>query len=84
MGKKITILAITFAILAFIQPAYAQQVGKKWRIGTLLNGSPATHGHYLQWFRQGFKELGYAEGRDYVFVARWARGQRKRMPKLAS
>ena len=84
MGKKITILAVAFAILAFSQPTYAQNAGKVWRIGTLLHGSPATHGHYLQWYRQGFKELGYVEGRNYVFVSRWAMGKRKRLPALAN
>ncbi len=53
------------------------------RIGTLLSGSPASHGHYLQWYRQGFKDIGYVEGRDYVFVSRWAGNQRKRLPALA-
>jgi putative ABC transport system substrate-binding protein len=83
MGKKTTILAMAFAILAFAQPSYAQQAGKKWQIGTLSNGSPASHGHYLQWYRQGFKQLGYVEGRDYVFVSRWARGKQKLLPALA-
>ncbi len=83
MIKKLSVLAITFAILAFTQPAYAQQKGKVWRIGTLLHGSPVTHGHYIQWYREGFKELGYTEGRDYVFVSRWSGRQRKRLPALA-
>ena len=83
MGKKITILTIAFAILAITQPAYAQDKGKVWRIGTLLMGSPATRGHVLEWYRQGFKKLGYVEGRNYVFVSRWAKGQAKRLPALA-
>ena len=83
MGKKITILAITFAILAFAQPAYAQQTGKVWRIGTLFSGSPATHGHNVDWLRQGLSDLGHVEGRNYVFVSRWAMGKRKQLPVLA-
>ncbi|MCZ6449081.1 MAG: ABC transporter substrate-binding protein [Alphaproteobacteria bacterium] len=83
MGKKITILAIAFAIVGLTQPAYPQKPGKVWRIGTLFNGSPATHGHYLEWYRQGLKELGYMEGRDYVFFSRWARGKQKVLPALA-
>ena len=35
MGKKITILAVAFAIFAFIQPAYAQQAEKVYRVGNL-------------------------------------------------
>ena len=39
MGKNIAILAITFAVLAFTQPAYAQQTGKVYRIGFLTSGA---------------------------------------------
>ncbi len=84
MGKKITILAVAFAIFAFAQPAYAQQTGKPARVGTLFSGSPASHGHYVDWFRQGLGVLGYVEGRNYVFVSRWGMGKRKRLPKLAA
>ncbi len=83
MDKRICILALTFVIFAFGHPTYAQRTGKVWRIGTLLHGSPANRGHYLEWYRQGFKELGYVEGRNYVFVSRWSRGERKRLPALA-
>ena len=84
MDKKLTILAIAFAILAFTQPAYPQEPGKPARIGTLLSGSPATHGHYVDWFRQGLRDLGYVEGRNYVLVSRWAMGKRKRIRRLAA
>ncbi|MCZ6447063.1 MAG: ABC transporter substrate-binding protein [Alphaproteobacteria bacterium] len=83
MGKKITIIAITFAVLAVTQPAYAQQSGKVWRIGTLFSGSPATHGHFVEWLQRGFRDLGYVEGRTYVVISRWAMGKRKRLPALA-
>ena len=84
MGKKIAILAITFAILAFTQMATAQQTPKFTRIGTLLSGSPVTHGHYVVSFRQGLREIGYVEGRNYVFVSRWGKGKRKRLPVVAA
>lgn len=76
-------IAVTGFLLLAPFAAQAQQAGKIWRIGTLMNGSPATHGHNLEWYRQGFNELGYVEGRNYVFVSRWAMGQRKRLPGLA-
>jgi putative ABC transport system substrate-binding protein len=83
MGKKITIIAVAFAIFAFSQPAYAQQAGKPARVGTLFSGSPATHGHNVDWLRRGLRDLGYVEGRSYVVVSRWAMGKRKRLPALA-
>ena len=84
MHKTITVLAVVFAIFAFTQPAYAQQAGKPARIGTLLSGSPKTHGHYVNWFREGMHELGYVEGRNFVFVSRWGKGKRKRLPVVAA
>ncbi len=83
--KRTIVLVIGLAISLFATPpvAEAQQPVKVWHIGTLLHGSPANRGHYVQWYRQGFKELGYVEGRDYVFVSRWSRGKRKRLPALA-
>ncbi len=83
---KLAVIAnvVAFLIILSLPPAaQAQQTGKVWRVGTLLHGSPASHGHYLQWYRQGFKELGYAEGRDYVFVSRWSGRQRQRLHALA-
>ena len=82
MGKKISILALTFAVLSFTQPAYAQQAGKLPRIGILMVGSPSSSGQIVDWFRQGLSDLGYVEGENFVAVNRWAMGKRKRLPAL--
>ena len=83
MGKKITILAITFAFLAFAYPATAQQAGKVPRIGILMSGSPANYKYIVDWFIEGLRDLGYVEGRNYVAVNRWAMGKQKRLSALA-
>ena len=83
MGKKITILAITFAIVAFTQPAYAQQTGKVYRIGFLTSGPVTSYKHRLAAFRDGLRSLGYVEGKNIVIEARYAEGRRKRLPGLA-
>ena len=83
MHKAITILAIAFAIVAFSQPGYAQQRGKPARIGTLLSGSPKTHGHYVNWFREGMRDHGYMEGQNFILVSRWGMGKRERLSALA-
>ncbi len=84
LTKMLTIsIAATFLVLAPLA-AGAQEAGKVARIGTLLSGSPATHGHYVDWFRQGLRDLGYVEGRNYVLVSRWAMGKRKRIHRLAA
>ena len=85
MGKKITILAITFAILAFIQPAAAQKAGTVFKIGFLTAVSPGkTFKLRLAAFRQGLRKLGYVEGKNIVIEERYAKGNRKRLPALAA
>ncbi len=83
MGKKITILAIVFAILAFTHPAYAQQAGTVYRIGFLTSGSVDAFKGRLAAFRQGLQELGYVEGKNIVIDERYANGRRQRLPGLA-
>ncbi len=83
MSKIIAVVALAFALVVSTHPAAAQQAEKVWRIGTLLSGSPATHGHNVDWLRQGLGDLGYVEGRNFVVVHRWAMGKRKRLPALA-
>ncbi len=77
------VAGLTAALLVLTPLAAAQKAGKVYRIGTLLNGSPVSHKFYLDWYRQGLGDLGYVEGRNYVFVSRWAMGKRKRIPGLA-
>ncbi|MDX1485720.1 MAG: ABC transporter substrate-binding protein [Alphaproteobacteria bacterium] len=83
--RRLSILLATLclAIATGSFNAAAQDTKKVWRIGTLFNGSPETHGHYLRWYSEGFARLGYVQGRDYVFVSRWGRGQQDRVPALA-
>ncbi len=76
-------IAAVFLALAPIK-ANAGKAAMVWRIGTLLSGSPTTHGHYIEWFRQGLGDLGYVEGRNYIFVSHWGMGKRKQMPGLAA
>ncbi|MCZ6625561.1 MAG: hypothetical protein O7B35_15260 [Deltaproteobacteria bacterium] len=54
MSKKTFCFALCAMLLALSFLAQAQKAGKVSRIGTLMNGSPATHGHNLEWYRQGF------------------------------
>ena len=83
MHKKITILAILFAVLAFTQPAYAQQTGKVPRVGLIMTGMPKDHGNLLKFLRQGLKELGYVEGRNFILEPRYDMRDRRQLQKLA-
>src|SRR5207253_5028738 len=69
--------------LACTQAARAQQAGKVYRIG-FLGDSPAAGGSELiEAFRQGLRDLGYAEGRNIAIEYRWAEGKPERMRELA-
>ena len=82
MTRNILHIAVV-AILLLAPLAAVAQDAKPARIGTLLSGSPSSHGSYLDRFRQGLNYLGYKEGKNIVIVSRWGRGKRKQLPRLA-
>jgi putative tryptophan/tyrosine transport system substrate-binding protein len=63
--------------------AEAQQGGKAYRIGYLINGSPGPL-PYSKIFLQGLRDLGYVEGRDFVMEYRFAEGHTDRYPQLVT
>lgn len=84
MNKKITFLTVAFAILAFVQPVYAQQPNKVPRIGILVAGSPSSDAAWIEAFRQGLRELGYVEGHSIVIEYRYGEGKTARYPALVT
>jgi putative tryptophan/tyrosine transport system substrate-binding protein len=65
--------------------AHAQQPNRKAaRIGVLETVSAATNTANFEAFRQGLRELGYVEGRDYIVEYRSADGRADRFPSLAA
>jgi putative ABC transport system substrate-binding protein len=83
MHKTISVFAMTFAILAFTLPAFAQQTGKIPRIGYLDAVSRSFGAARSEAFRQGLRALGYVEGKNIVTEYRYAEGKRGRLPALA-
>jgi putative ABC transport system substrate-binding protein len=63
--------------------AAAQQAGKVYRIGVLSLWPPSTFTGLMQAFREGMKELGYVEGRDYVLDIQHAGGKPDELPRVA-
>ena len=63
--------------------AGAQQT-KVYRIGVLEVVSPALNAAQLEAFRQGLREHGYIEGRNYTLEYRSADGNAERFPDLAA
>ena len=71
------------ALLAAPLASIAQKQSPVWRIGFLSNGTVASAQGQVDGFVRGMRELGYAEGKNFVLEARWAEGKVDRIPALA-
>ena len=71
----LALMATLVAALSAAPAANAQTTRKMPRIGVLVSGvQPAEH-VCVKALRQGLADLGYVEGRTYVFDFRWAEGR---------
>lgn len=84
LRSPIVALIVTLALSILLAPlaAEAQRTGTVHRIGFL--GASRASPHFLEAFRQGLRELGYAEGKNIVIEYRWAEGRYERLPGLAA
>lgn len=64
--------------------ARAQSAAKVYRVGFLGSAAPATAPQLLEAFRQGLRDLGWAEDRDVLIEPRWAAGTLRRLTDLAA
>jgi putative ABC transport system substrate-binding protein len=60
------------------------QTGELRRIGFLSNSSQATGSVQVESFRSSLRELGWIEGKSILIEYRWAEGDLRRLPALAS
>ena len=82
MNKKILVSILAVVILAFVHLAKAQQAKKIPRIGFLASGANSENTRRI--LRQGLRELGYVEGKDFTVVYRSAEGKFDQLPALAA
>ena len=75
-------LAVTF--LAASSLAAAQPRPKEFRLGHLFGGARTPDGLPPGPLREGLRELGYVEGRNVTYEARFAEGKLDRLPGLAA
>ena len=80
----ITLAGATAATLLWPPAAGAQPAQKVRRIGVLETVSAAMNTANFDAFRRGLRELGYAEGRNYVVEYRSADGRAERFADLAA
>ena len=84
LSKVIFGYTLSSMLIALCASAQAQQTAKIFRIGFLGGMSASTFGKRMEVFRQQLRELGYAEGKNIAFEARWADGKPERLGALAS
>jgi putative ABC transport system substrate-binding protein len=86
---KLTMRVVTVVVLAILAAplaSEAQQAGRMYRIGYLLDGKPPdqTPSPALRALEETLRDLGYVEGRNLVFERRFAALKYDRLPDLAA
>lgn len=76
---------VAVAILTtFLLGAEAQKAEKVYRIAYLGNSSAALESELVAAFRQGLRDLNYAEGQNIVIEYLWAEGRYDRLPAIVA
>src|SRR3954453_6609664 len=61
----------------------ADRVQPAHRLACLVSGSQQSHGPHVDAFREGLRDAGYVEGRDFTLDLRWAGGRLESLSVLA-
>jgi ABC-type uncharacterized transport system substrate-binding protein len=83
-GRHISVLICSLLAVSLPAGSDAQQATKIPRIGWLDSTSSSTSSARVDVFRQGLKNLGYTEGKDFVVERRYADSKVERLPALAA
>ena len=73
--RRAFIGTVTLGVLTAQLAADAKLAGRVHRIGYLSAGSGTLNTHLVGAFRQGLRELGWAEGQNIVIEYRFAEGR---------
>lgn len=82
MRRRVFIAALGGATAAWASGARAQQLAAPV-VGFLSSGAPGPFAHLVAAYREGLREMGFADGRNVVTEFRWADGNYDRLPGLA-
>jgi putative ABC transport system substrate-binding protein len=77
-------LVTTLALVVAPHRAVAQPRGKTWRVGFLSGGARPDGDPVPQPLREALRTLGYVEGRNVVYLARYAEAEQAHLPRLAT
>lgn len=86
MQRKTVWLVVMLALVLLTAPlvAHAQPATKVYRIGFVRPTTASATASWDEAFKQRLRELGYTEGQNLVIEARFANGQRERLPALVA
>jgi putative tryptophan/tyrosine transport system substrate-binding protein len=84
MRRREFITLLGGAAAAWPLTARAQQTAKPARLGYIWIGPKDSEHSTRDGLRQGLRDLGYVEGRDYVLEERYAESQPDRLPGIVA
>ena len=84
MNKILAIFAIVLSFTFTGNVAAAQQPRKVIRIGFLVASNLSATSARIEAFREGLRQLGYVEGKNFTIEFRFAEGKVDRVPALAA
>ena len=82
--RRELLIMLGASALAAPLACFAQQKGKVWRIGFLLQSEQSRVYRNIDVFKAGLRDLAYVEGRNYVIEQQFARDDVARLPALAA
>ena len=82
LRRKVVLAAAV--LVAVPLSSFAQKQPKVWRIGFLTNGTVTSSQGQLDAFVRGLRELGYADGKNFILEPRYAEGKLDRLPALVA
>src|SRR5258706_927842 len=83
-SRRQALIAFCAASLSLPLQAFTQQRSKPRRIGFLATYASSANLEWRAAFKNGMRELGYLEGRDYLVEYRFAEGDGSRLQVLAA
>ena len=85
MQARLLISIIAAFFLGALQPVQAQQPTKVSRIGYISGtGDTTNQGPYVEALRQGLRDLGHIEGKNFTIEYRGAEGKLDRIPSIVN
>ena len=84
MNRRTFVSSLAGALLTASVSVGAQRAGKIWRIGFLSGNAGPSDGGPPPGLRQALQEIGFVDGTNISYAARWADGKTNRLPALAT